>query len=364
MVWILRFFVWIYHTLITFVIMSPDVKFQVPITVYLLIVLSEITTTATQNFPIYEQIPKINRVTPAKIREWQGVPAQVDVGLYIRHFQTFDMVGNNFIMDGIIWFQFDPALISLETISKFSFEKAELLYKSEPATKLAENKFFVRFDVRIRFSVNLDYRIFPFDNHRMSIVLENRFVPPSELVFISNKSYFAFAETLDISGWGFMNKSVLTGYTQAVLEERVASKTFPHSVAVFTIDLRNKGERVVSLVMFPLLVIFFISLFGFTLDPKTNPNLVLLTNAGTVSSLLSYRFIVDSLTPHVGYFLFSDQIYMSALFCAVLASVYGFLAVVVQNPGEGMALMRGWFYLFFIAVFMTCMVNDLYLLVA
>ena len=78
---------------------------------------------AIRQYRPLEQWPEVQSVVPEKIKEWGGEPVVVDVGMYLTNWRVFDVVKNDFTVEGVVWFQFDPALISLETIGKFSFEK-------------------------------------------------------------------------------------------------------------------------------------------------------------------------------------------------------------------------------------------------
>ena len=100
-----------------------------------------------------EQWPEVESIVPDKIKEWGGEPVTVEVGLYINNWHTFEVETNDFVVDGVIWFQFDPALISLDTVGKFSFERGELIEKSDPSTKLIEKKLFAEYKIRLRFKI-------------------------------------------------------------------------------------------------------------------------------------------------------------------------------------------------------------------
>ena len=78
-------------------------------------------------FRANDNSPPIISLTPQKLIEFGGIPAPVDVGMYIRDFPEFDIVKGKFVVDITIWFRFNPQLVSLDRISKFMFEKAEII---------------------------------------------------------------------------------------------------------------------------------------------------------------------------------------------------------------------------------------------
>lgn len=46
--------------------------------------------------------------------------------MHINDFSEFDMVKGVFVVDATVWFRFNPSLISLDRIKRFTFDKAEM----------------------------------------------------------------------------------------------------------------------------------------------------------------------------------------------------------------------------------------------
>ncbi len=316
-----------------------------------------------QRFYALEPYPPLLPITPQKIKAWGGEPVPVKVGLYIRSFSVFDFVANKFVIDGILWFEFDPALISLETVNKFSFEKGTLTAKSAPYTKIIDDKFFARFDIQFEFSIDLNYTYFPFDDHRMSIILVNRYIPPSEMIFISYESYFSIDQSIEISGWEEEGKTVKTGYSESRLEKLDPEKVVLHPKTVFSIDYRRSGIRYILLIILPLCIIFFVGLFSFAFDPKKHATMILGLATGTITSLLSYRFVIERITPQVGYFVFSDYIFTLLLSLSVLEFIFAIVMISVGHLTRFLIIARGVIFLTFHFLFLFMWYYFLHLLV-
>ncbi len=135
---------------------------------------------ASQTVTSVDPMPELLSVTPETADTLGGNPSIVTVGLYIKDFTEFDMVTNNFIFSGILWFLFDPSVVSLETLAKFSFEKGEIQYVSAPSTRIVQGKLLARYDIRVKLKTNLVYTLFPFDSHKLYITLDNNFVTPGK----------------------------------------------------------------------------------------------------------------------------------------------------------------------------------------
>jgi hypothetical protein len=291
-------------------------------------------------------------VTPQKIKEWGNVPTRVTVGLYINSFPTLDFVNNDFVFDGILWFEFDPALISLNTVSKFSFERGEILNISEPYTQMIDNKFFARYNLRVRFKSDLSYQLFPFDDHRLDIVLVNRTIQPSEMIFRTYTSFFIISDAIRLTGWEIFDRSVRAGMTQSVLDKYEAQKEVAYPRAVFSISLRRSGTRNLLLILLPLCMLYFISLFSFAFDPKTHPGTIFSLASAGVTGLLSYRFVIEGMTPKVGYFVLSDRLFMLFLAASLVEFVFAVIIVRLGYLTPITSIVRGIAYVLINAVFL------------
>ena len=114
-----------------------------------------------------ERYPIINEITHKQLQSWGGEPASVFVGLQINNVPQFKMLEDQFSIVGNLWFLFDPELVSLHTISQFSFENQISLEKSDPEVKMVGTMILAEFDIRLTFNSELSHRSFPLDNHRL-----------------------------------------------------------------------------------------------------------------------------------------------------------------------------------------------------
>ncbi len=261
------------------------------------------------DFKSLDEIPELFPITPAKAAEFGGTPAHVKVGLQISSFSVFDMINNNFALAGTVWFEFDPSMTSLETIGKFSFEKGEIKLLSPPSTRIIEGRLFARYNVRVELKTNLNQRLFPFTGHTLYIVLDNNYVSPAEITFESALKDFVLSRGIVVSGWKEYDRHVYTGYSVAELEKNNKEKTIYHPRAMFAIDFGFVGIRQILTILLPLILIFFISVFSFALDPKGYYTSILTISSGSITGLLAYRFVIENLSPRVGYFMLSDWLF-------------------------------------------------------
>ena len=264
---------------------------------------------ARLDFRALESSPQLYPITPQKLKEWGGEPTVVRAGIYIINFPEFDTINNNFVLDGIVWFEFDPALVSLETVGKFSFEKGEITKKSEPNTKLIDTKLFAEYEIRLKYTSNLSYQFFPLDDHRIYISLVNNYVSPTDIVYEAFKPGFSLSKDIFIEEWQHIDHDVHTGYTEANLEKYDERKVVRNPKIMFSMDFRRSGIRHILLIFLPLFLIFFISLLSLGLDPKTSTSSIISLASGSVTSMIAYRFVIQRMSPEMGYFILSDHIF-------------------------------------------------------
>jgi hypothetical protein len=248
--------------------------------------------------------PVINALTPEKIAEFGGYQGAVNVGLYINKFEKADFTRNEFIFTGIIWFEFNPDVISLATLEKFSFENGEILDRSKPETRVMLNKLMVRYNIKVRFGSVLDYRDFPLDDHRLYLILVHQFVSPGEIMFQSNRRDFIV--NAQISGWEQVDHAVEPGFGTLLLDTYDAKKKVDYPLVLFSIDYSRFSVRYILSILLPLMMVFYLILFSFSVDP--NPSITL--SAGGVTGILAYRFVIENMSPQAANFMISDYLFL------------------------------------------------------
>lgn len=289
--------------------------------IYILIslsILGILVNKRLHEFRISEKKPDIIHITPDVYKNFGGFSNVVTVGLFIDRFITFDVVNHNFVFTGSVWFRFTPGAISLDTLGKFTFEQAEILYISPPDTQLIDEQLLVLYNIKVKFSSLLDYESFPFDDHQIYINMLHPFLSPEEIIFSSSEREFMITSDVSTFGWARVNRAVDTGYTKAVIDPFDKNTNRDYPTALFYIDYERYGSRFMLTIFLPLLFIFYLALFSFSLDESS----AIRITSGSVTAILAYRFVIDRLSPEVGYFMISDLIFFLALgLCCVTLAI-------------------------------------------
>lgn len=304
-------------------LMSP--AFFIGAVLGMLVVLGLIIYKPLTEFHMTDPMTEIVPFTPRKQTNGAEAAVPVHVGMFIQNFPVFDVIANSFTSDLILWFQFDPSLIPLETIQKFSFDRATILRITEADMKMKGKKLFVQYGIRLAFSSPLDHTLFPLNDHRINIILRNEYVTPSEIIFEAPRSSFIVAPKVHTSDWNIADRSTQTGYFKEKLDELDPSQTLEFPAAVFSIDLEKKGFRKIFIIMLPLLLLFIISVFTLLMDPKPLARSILTLSTGTLTGVIAYRFVIEKIIPDVGYFTLTDHmfnLFLTGIFVIFVVNIF------------------------------------------
>lgn len=243
----------------------------------------------------------------------------INVGLYIQNFIEFNIVNNEFIFNGIIFFEFMPGVISLEDVGKFEFVRGEIVQKSKPTTYFEGDKLVARYNIRVKFSSDLNYKLFPFSSHRINLIMVNHDISPDQIKFKSDVATFNIDKSIYISGWHEYNRYVAAGYSLAELEKFSKAKV-ANPIIVFTIEYLQSGIKNLLSILLPLIFLFFIAIFSFALDPDKYSSSLSSISVGCATGLLAYKFVIDKFSPNVNYFMISDVLFFLflGLVCTIL----------------------------------------------
>jgi len=264
-------------------------------------------------------VPKLEFVDIKELERLQTryFSVKVDTGLFIKSFSVFDPIGDQFIMDSIVWFQFNAGALMPDIVEKFAFSNGSILYKSPPDVKVVGDKVFVKYDVRVSFKGNLKYPKFPLNDHKVPIILTNNFVTPEEMYFQVNESSFGMSPEIVIHNWKVQDLDVEAGYTNYNLDKADKEKKAAHPKALFIINIAKASIRRILIIFIPFFTAAFFALLAFLMGLSNIRGRFSLAITA-ITALLGYRFVIERMMPKVGYFTTTDEIYSLLLVFAFI----------------------------------------------
>lgn len=288
-----------------------------------------------------EKTPHFEMYKPQQGRPLANDPPIVDVGLSVRNFSYMNMKEGRFKIEGTLWFLYNPGELSLNTIESFDIEKGFLTKKSVARTKLLHQKILASFDVTLEFMSQLEHKDFPIADHRIFLIVKMSGLSKSELILKGSNSSIVVAPDIQLQTWKLINSQIQTGYYSEALDRYNDSISVSQPIAIFSFDFENPGFRVLLLLLIPEFILFLFGLFSLVIPFKDAAGSINLS-IGSISGLIVHRFVVESISPDVGYFTFFDKIYIFFL----LSNLAFFISNVIASNNKNSLLFKNiMFYL-------------------
>jgi len=241
---------------------------------------------------------------------------KIRTGLFVNNFLNFDLIKNEFTVLGTVWFEFDQKEVSLEVLEQSMFSKGEaegqasLRGKYEvvvPVVQRDGDRVYAQYPVKIDFITNLDYKLFPFDSHRLYMTLNNVYLDADKFEFIADQDSFTISPNLLIFGWEVAGQQVYVGAASKPLTAK-RSSIYPR--VIYAIDFKRNSFKDLLLLLLPLLVSFFMGMFTFSYNHETYRSSILSIGIATVSAMMAYRYVISNNSPHVPYFMIVDWLFV------------------------------------------------------
>lgn len=247
----------------------------------------------------------------------------VNVGLFIKNFPEFDVQAGIFSLEGEIWFDFNPHLLSLQTIENFQFEKASHFTKSPPLVKLIGKRLFAIYPISVKFNSDLMHHLFPFNDHRIYLTMTIDKVSPKEILFEASQSGLRITNEIKPHGWTPVDFDARSGYIKNSLDIQDQRKFLSYPAVVFAVTFIKPGFRNVFVILGPSIFLFFCGLLSLLIEGKPGTRLTIVI--GSLTGLLVHRFVIEQLSPSVGYYTPVDYLYVLFLlstFIILIINIY------------------------------------------
>jgi hypothetical protein len=281
---------------------------------------------------------------------------EIKTGLYIENFPKFDIVNNEFTMKATVWFEFDPHQISADIVSDFSFEKGNILKKSQIESKIINDKLWIYYRIKISFNSNLNYKHFPIEDHKIYLTLINTNMNPKSEILVSYNTDLTSSENLFTEDWDKIDQEVEYGYIEHKLDKYEEEKSTIYPAVSLELSFEKKGSRKALVIFLPLFMVFFLSLLSLLVRLNSIKTAISLS-AGSASALIFSLIAIEDMSPDVRYFTIANKIYTILLissFTILLVNIY--ISKEVKRDGniQKLILIKGYtFYLSIIFILLS-----------
>jgi len=303
-----------------------EMKFKVALFVLLIGYVLGLFVFALSKFRSNDLIPEVKMISYKMRKQFADLSTKVRTGLYIKNFSVFDFTSNNFTVHGVVWFEFNKNEIMLNTIDKFSFENSKIVSKSPPHVTINKDKILVRYDVIFEVKTDLNFHRFPLEDHRLSLVLTNKFVSPDEMYFDDSADSLSFIVSPHVftSNWKTHSLESSSGYSSVTIDQYRKDRKIRTPKAVFTINFEKAGVNKILIIFIPLFAAVLLALFTFLMSFNSYAGKTTLA-VTSVTALLGYRFVIQQMSPSVGYFTIADKIYIFFILLSFIVLVFQLL---------------------------------------
>lgn len=273
---------------------------------------------------ITDTIPIFNPINTKVIKDFGPFTVNVKTGMFIKNFSQFDVIKNDFTIDAVIWFEFNADEIQIERVQSFSFDNGKILSQSAPDIKIIDNKIFAKFNVTFNIKTSLNFNKFPFEDHKIALVISNNFVTPNEMYFTTDSNSFQITPNIIPTSWKLKDLNVNSGYSNIKLDKQDTSKKISSPKALFTFDIEKNGIRKILVIFIPLFASIFLSLFSFVMNMANVVGKFSLA-ISALTALIGYRFVIEQMMPQVGYLTTTDMIYILLLLISLICFIFQLL---------------------------------------
>jgi hypothetical protein len=277
-----------------------------PISLFILVIIYFLHNSLV-SFKSLEKFPKV-----FKPDEQISNSVPVNVSLNIQHFSEFDIVHDSLTFEGNIWFKFDPKELTEVELENFSFELGEIKQKIKIVDKIDNNKRIIGYSIRVSLISNLNYRLFPVDDHKIYIILTNHQLKDKKINFVPDQ--FLINSDTTIQDWIVRKTFHGSGKVETNIQVHGENIDFP--AMIYQIDIMRYGNREILLILVPIFAMLFLSFILFSFNDYDSQ--MISVTAGSIATFIAYRFTVDNLMPKVGYITLADYIFLFFFILSIL----------------------------------------------
>lgn len=222
-------------------------------------------------------------------------PQRVQVGTYLLSVGKLDISSNSYYMDFYLIFHCDrpcnPGNFEIMNSRSFTVDKQE----DEPTYKV--------FRIKGELTNNLNLRPFPFDQHDLVIILEDKLQTEEAQVYVPDPARTGLHGDMVVAGWHIPPGR----YGGAVRSDRYAVFGQSYSRYTFSVTLDRPWLSAFLKGLLPALLIVISGLLALLMSADKIMQRLTVCTSALVASVL-FHFNLTSSIPPVGYLTFADRV--------------------------------------------------------
>lgn len=257
----------------------------------------------------------------AKAKE--TMPKNVYIGVYILNLGKFDIATGAFTVDFYLNLKCDGTCpdISYEFMNGRASSVDKII--DEP-----DEKFY-----RIQANLNspIDLKKFPFDSQKMQIILEDKNLPITKVMYVPDLEQSGLDPSIAFVGWNMEN------YTVETKEHYYSVYDETYSQYIFSIEISRAPINSTIKTLLPITFIILVMLTSFVLDIDKITTRLAMVGSALVASVMFHVSLANQIPP-VGYLTFIDKFMVLTYFVILLSfAINVFLLELVERKKTDLA---------------------------
>jgi len=228
-------------------------------------------------------------------------PSKVKAGIWVISVDRVDLSSGTFSVDFYLWFYYNDSAPNFEFINGVPSR----------IEKTFEREGYVEYRVKATFVQQYDFKSFPFDVQNLNIIIEDKSLNLTKLVFVPDFEESGLDPEAYVVGWKFMDFK-----QESVVHEYPDQK---YSRIVFTISIQREIFPVFMKNFVPITLITLISLLSFAVSIQNYSQRISI-GITTLFSAVAYHLATLSTLPPLSYLTLFDRI-MLAIYSLFLYNI-------------------------------------------
>jgi hypothetical protein len=261
--------------------------------------------------------------SPAHAQQAPSPGSKVQAGILLLNVQQINLASGTFSADFYLWFNStgNPQDVKYELVNG----------QANSVTVDANTSTYQEYRIVGTFANSLDFRSFPFDNQSLSIQVESRNEPASQLTFVPDTAGSGLDKSVTIVGWNLLSSSI-----QASQHAYSGSQAF--SRLTFSVTIGRPALQSFMKNVFPVVLITLISLLAFFLPPTRSFERVFI-GVTTLLAAVQFNIYLLGQIPPVDYLTLADKM-MITVYALFLYSIG--VTIILARQVDKKDLDRAW----------------------
>jgi hypothetical protein len=242
-------------------------------------------------------------------------PAKVKIGLYINDIQQINLADYSFVGDVYVWFRdSDPELVpgqTFEWMNMFAPDDHVQTTIYEVPQKEPDGSEYQVFRHQGPFAAKFSIRTFPFDQHKLTIEIEDREFDANRLVYEADE--VTMNPEIQLPGFilGKPKLEIVNRPYPTAFGDIASPEPAPYSRAIVSIPISRPVWSGIIKALLPIFIVVLVAAAALLLHPEHVEARVGLSITALLT-LVALQLAATSGLPDVGYLLMLDQIYLAS----------------------------------------------------